>query len=377
MKVVVAIDSFKGCLSSYEAGMAIKEGILEYDSQIDTYVYPVADGGEGTVEALLSLKGAKNVKARVKDLLGRDITCTYAVLEDKTAVIEMSSAAGLPLLKKEERNPESTSTYGVGQLIKHAIEGGSRELIIGIGGSGTNDGGTGMLTALGVKFLDKSGKDIPWGAGGLSQLEKIDISGIYPKIKECKISVACDVKNPLCGKDGASYVYGPQKGADPQMVQRLDGYLYAFGTKTREIIKDADINKEGAGAAGGLGFGLMAYLGAELKAGAPLVLDKVGAEEKIKDCDLVITGEGRLDGQSKNGKTPVGVSNIAKKYNKYVIALAGSLGDGADTLSPFFDKCYGINGQVFDLNEAMKPENARKNLKKTIKEALSILRKED
>ncbi|MBQ7907274.1 MAG: glycerate kinase [Clostridia bacterium] len=376
MKVVIAIDSFKGCLSSHEAGQAVKEGFLETDSSINALVYPVADGGEGTVEALASLNGSTLVSAKARDPLGREIECKYAVLADKTAVIEMSAAAGLPLLKKEERNPLYTSTYGVGQLILDAISRGCRELIIGIGGSSTNDGGVGMLSALGVKLYDSRGEEIPWGAIGLKDLSTIDVSGLCPQIKECKISVACDVKNPLCGKNGASRIYGPQKGADEKTVLLLDRWLENYGRLTKELSPKADVNKEGAGAAGGLGFAFLAYLNGELRPGAQLILDKVGLEADIRDCDLVVTGEGRLDGQSINGKTPVGVSIIAKKYNKYVIALAGSLGDDLRGLEPYIDRCYGINGQAFDLEEALKPENARANLKNTIKKALSELRKE-
>jgi len=314
---------------------------------------PMADGGEGTVQALVDATGGKQVTKLVSDPLGRRIRANFGVTGDgKTAVIEMAAASGLALLKPAERNPMITSTRGTGELIKAALDRGAKHILVGIGGSATNDGGTGMARALGVRFLDRRGQEIMEGGGSLRNLAIIDMSGFDKRVKDVKIEVACDVTNPLCGPKGAASVYGPQKGATPVMVRELDKGLKNMAEVIVDCIGIKIANVPGSGAAGGLGAGLMAFCGAKLRAGVDIVIDSVGLAAKVRKCDLVITGEGRMDGQTVYGKTPAGVAKVAKKLKKPLIAICGSAGVGVEKVHSI-----GIGAYFTALNEPLAEED--------------------
>jgi len=364
MNVVIAIDSFKGCLSSLEAGNAIKKGVLKALPRARVSVYPIADGGEGTTQALIHAMNGQMQYVTVSDPLGRPIEAYYGIIPLKQlAVIEMATAAGLPLLKESERDPMYTTTKGVGEMICDAIDKGCRNFLIGIGGSATNDGGAGMLSALGFKFLSDEDKPISDGAIGLGSLKKIEISGAHQALKDCSFRIACDVKNPLCGEAGCSHVFAPQKGADAADVDKMDKWLHSYADMTKNILSHADINAEGAGAAGGLGFAFQSYLGASLEPGIEIVLDEISLEEQIKDADIVVTGEGRLDFQSVFGKAPVGVAALAKKYNKPVVAFAGSVTREAGVCNAAgIDAYFSILHRIVTLDEAMQSDIAFANL---------------
>ena len=340
LRVTVAVDSFKGSLTSLEAGEAVEEGIRRACPDAKVRVRPLADGGEGTVDALAAGLGGEKRTVRVCGPLGREqaVDCTYGVIGD-LAVIEMAGAAGLPLVPKEKRNPLHTTTFGVGQVIGDALDRGCRRFLIGIGGSATNDGGAGMLQALGFDLTDADGNPIPGGAAGLFALEHISSAAARPELAACTFRVACDVNNPLCGENGASAIFGPQKGADAQMVRHMDAGLRRFAEKTKEVFSGADENIPGSGAAGGLGFALRTYLHAELLSGVEVVLQETKLEEALKDADVVVTGEGRLDGQTAMGKAPVGVAKLAKKHGKLVLALAGGVTGGARASTPSSRRC--------------------------------------
>ncbi len=375
MRVVLAIDSFKGSLSSLEAASAAAEGIMLAHPEAECIISPIADGGEGTVSAVAAALGGEICTAQVHGPLMGEVYADYCYVEaTKTAVIEMSAAAGITLIDKVERNPMLATTYGVGELILDAIKRGARHFIVGIGGSATNDGGTGMLSALGVKLLDGEGKPINQGAVGLYSLEKVDTGSLIPEISECDFRVACDVKNPLCGKSGASYIYGRQKGADDKMIAELDALLSKFAAKTREVIPTANDEAEGAGAAGGLGYALMAYLGAEMSSGIDLVMDLTRLEEKIKKADIVVCGEGRLDGQSCMGKAPIGVARLAKRWGKRCIAFSGAIGEGAATLNEHgIDAFFPILRSVVTLDVAMDKEVAIRNMRDTAEQVFRLI----
>jgi glycerate kinase len=323
VKIVVAPDSFKGSLTALEVSDAIEKGIREVFPEAEIIKIPMADGGDGTVECLVNATGGEILREKVIGPLGNEILAHYGILGDKkTAVIEMAAASGLTLVPENKRNPLITTTYGTGQLIKAALNQGCRKMIIGIGGSATNDGGAGMVQALGVKLLDQEGKEVGFGGGELKKIVKIDISCMDNRLFDIKVLVASDVNNPLCGPQGASRIYGPQKGATPEIIEELDKSLSYFA----ELIK-RDLNKDikdmpGAGAAGGLGASLMAFLSAELRPGIEIMIEAVKLEQAIKDADLVITGEGKIDSQTIYGKAPIGVAKIAKKYNIPVVAVA-------------------------------------------------------
>src|SRR4051794_2791539 len=327
MKFVLAPDSFKESMSAKKAGLAMEKGIRSVFPDAECVIVPMADGGEGTVESLVSMTNGEIIKAEVIGPLGDKVIAEYGLLgEGQTAVIEMASASGLEIIKLEDRNPLVTTTFGTGELIKHALDKGVTRILIGIGGSATNDGGVGMLQALGVSFKDQDGQELSFGGGALKQLSTIDLSGLDKRIAHVKIDVACDVNNPLIGENGASAIFGPQKGATAEVVEQLDQNLAHYA----EIIK-RDLGKdiaqtEGAGAAGGLGAGLMAFLNANLKKGVELVIEYTGLEERMAGADYVFTGEGSIDGQTLFGKTPFGVASIAKKYSIPVIAFAGRIG---------------------------------------------------
>ena len=329
MKVVIAPQSFKGSISALDAAKAMEEGVLRIVSDAETVLVPVADGGDGTLETLVEATGGDIRSVTVTGPIGKPVTAEWGALGDgQTAVIEMARTSGLVLLSLTEREPLRATTYGLGEVIREAFDAGFRSFIVGIGGSATNDGGAGMAQALGVRLLDETGKNLPLGGAALADLRRIDISGLDERAIGARFSVACDVSNPLTGPEGASAVYGPQKGATPDLVEQLDAALKNFaGVVERDIGTSID-TVPGSGAAGGLGGGMMAFLGGSLRAGVDIVLDHVGLDEKLEGADLVITGEGQLDFQTVYNKAPVGVAWRAKQRNIPVIAICGSLGKG-------------------------------------------------
>lgn len=355
-KIVIAPDSFKGSMSAKEVADAIERGIKSVLTNAEIIKIPMADGGEGTVETLVDATSGQIIKLNVLDPLGSETEAYFGILGDgSTAVIEMALASGLTMVPRDKRNPLFTTTFGTGQLIKAALDNGCRELIIGVGGSATNDGGVGMAQALGIKFLNNKGQEISFGGGNLLNIDRIDLKNMDKRVKDCKFKVACDVDNPLCGPKGASYVFGPQKGATPEMVKYLDENLAHLA----EVIKrDMGIdvkNEPGAGAAGGLGAGLMAFCNAQLQRGIELVIEATKIEEKIKGADLVITGEGQMDYQTAHGKTPYGVAQVAKKRNVPVVALVGSIGAGVEVLyEKGIDSIFSIVEGPMSLEESME-----------------------
>jgi glycerate 2-kinase len=355
VKIVIAPDSFKGSLSAYEVAANIEIGIKKVINDVEIIKVPMADGGEGTVKSLVDGSGGRIINLKVKGPLLRQVDSFYGITGDgKTAVIEMAAASGLPLISGEERNPLKTTTYGTGELIKHALDMGCRNIMIGIGGSATNDGGAGMLQALGVKLLDKNEREIGSGGECLLDLRKIDLSHMDRRIEECSITAACDVSNPLCGPTGASAVFGPQKGADEAMVKILDECLLNFAMVIKRDLGTNIKDIPGAGAAGGLGGGLLAFLKAKLSRGIDIVIEATNLEKKIEGADLVITGEGMIDYQTAYGKTPYGVAMIAKKYGIPVIAIVGGIGENAEILyEKGFDSIFSIVDKPMVLEEAM------------------------
>ena len=321
MNILVLIDSFKGSLSSLEAGEIIKKA-CEKNPSNKVIVKPVADGGEGTIDSLKDIKNAKIVEVDVHNPLMEHHTARYLIVDDKLAIMEMSESSGLTLIK-DNLDPMNATTFGVGDMIKDALDKNIREFIIGIGGSATTDGGMGMLRSLGARFFDEEGIEISNGPIGIIDLETIDLENFDERLKECTFQIACDVDNPLCGERGSARVFAPQKGASPKQVEELDKLLGKYHEVTKKVIPDANDTIEGAGAAGGLGYALKNYLNAELKPGIEIILEMLGADELIKNSDLIITGEGKMDFQTSMGKTPVGIANAAKKYNKKVIAFCG------------------------------------------------------
>jgi len=370
MRILVAIDSLKGSLSSLEAGLAIKEGLGEIDC--DVVVKPVADGGEGSVEAMADALDAKFIDTIVKNPLGTEILARYA-LKDDLAILEMSSASGLTLINLDERNPMKTSTFGFGQMIKDAISKGARKFIIGIGGSATNDAGIGMLSALGFKFYDKNGALLEGKGEDLAQIYEFSDKEALKELKECEFLIACDVDNPLYGQKGAAYVYAPQKGANGRMVKQLDDGLKHFAGIVKERNGTKFHTQKGAGAAGGLGFAFVTFLGAKLKPGIEIITQTIALEDEIKKADLVITGEGRMDFQSTMGKTPTGVAKLAKRHHKPVIALAGSVQRCAkDCHKHGIDAYFCILNEPMSLEEAMRKDNAIRNLKMTAEQVVRL-----
>lgn len=417
-KILVAVDSFKGSMTSLGAGNAIEKGIKSILPDAEIRVRPVADGGEGTTEAIIY--GKNNVSRGsciVTGPLGKKITAEYTIYDaadGRTAVMEMAAAAGLPLVPEDQRDPMHTTTYGVGEMIRDAILKGCERFIVGIGGSATNDGGIGMLQALGFSCLDADGHEVPYGAEGLGVLERIVIPGkmlvrknsselavadpvdtpivgtaaisgagavdescvddddFASRLSRCTFSIACDVTNPLVGELGCSRVFAPQKGADAETVELMDGYMKHYADVVeRSAEGKSDRNTPGAGAAGGLGYAFRMFLGGKLMPGIDIVLSETGLEADVEWADTVITGEGRIDAQTMMGKTPSGVARLAKEHGKYVIAIGGCLGDGAENCvkEGFFNECYAVNNVLGiddsdseQVRTAMKPENAAANL---------------
>lgn len=374
MKAVIAIDSLKGSLSSIEAGQAIAEGIKKADAKAEVVIRPLADGGEGTVEALVCGMNGTLQHVKVTGPLGEPVVCEYGIIDEtKTAVIEMSGAAGITLVPDTKKNPLYTTTYGVGEVIRDAIEKGCRRFIVGIGGSATNDGGIGMLQALGYGFLNKDGQQVPFGAIGLRELETITDTYVLPELAECEFKIACDVTNPLCGENGCSAVYGPQKGANPSMIMEMDKWLRYYAALAREKFPKADLNEPGTGAAGGLGFAFLTFTNAVLESGIKIVLEETKLESYVKGADVVVTGEGRLDFQTAMGKAPVGVAGLAKKFDIPVLAFAGSVTkDATECNKNGIDAFFPILRGISTLEEAMKPENAKQNLKDTAEQAFRL-----
>jgi glycerate kinase len=332
-KVVIAPQGFKESRTGMEIARAMEAGVKRVWPQAQTVLVPVADGGDGTLQSLVDVSGGRVETAVVTDPLGRRIEAQWGALGDGvTAVIEMARSSGLALLARDERDPLGASTRGVGELFRAALDAGHKKFIVGIGGSATNDAGAGMAQALGARFLDRDGNDLPPGGRALARLDRIDLSGFDARIADAEVVVACDVNNPLCGDTGASAIFGPQKGATPDMVRELDAALARFAEIVkRDVGKDVS-QRPGAGAAGGLGAGLMAFMDAELRLGADIVLDAVKLEKKLEGADLVIVGEGQFDKSTVFDKSPVGVAKRAAKLGVPVIGIAGSLGEGFEKL---------------------------------------------
>lgn len=374
-KVVVAIDSFKGSLTSMEAGEAVKVGVMRAIPDADVQVRPLADGGEGTVEALVSGMNGTSQIVTVMGPVGKEVDCEYGMIEStKTAIIEMSGAAGITQVTEEERNPLYTTTYGVGQVIKDAISKGCRRFIVGIGGSATNDGGVGMLQALGYGFLDKDGNQIPFRGEGLSQLVRITVDQVIPELKECEFKIACDVTNPLCGDKGCSAIYGPQKGATPEIIEQMDGWLAAYAELAKKDFSKADPDYPGTGAAGGMGFAFLTFTNAILKSGIQIVLEETKLEDYIKDADVVVTGEGRIDEQTAMGKAPIGVAKLAKKYDIPVVGFAGCVTKGAVACNKEgLDAFFPIIRRIITLEDAMDRDNSKANMADTSEQVFSLI----
>lgn len=375
-KVVIAIDSFKGSLNTFQAGKAIEEGIIKVYKDAEITVSPIADGGEGTVEAIISAAKGEMTEVTVLNPIGAKIQASYGVIpKTKTAIIEMSAAAGITLIDEKERNPLNTTTYGVGEMILDAISKGCRKFIIGIGGSATNDGGIGMLQALGFEFLDCRGNQVAFGAKGIKDIVEIRAHNAAKELKECSFCVACDVTNVLCGENGCSAIYGPQKGATPSMIKDMDTWLGNYAALTKKVFPASDLNFPGTGAAGGLGFAFLSYLDATLRSGIDLVIKETELEKYIKEADVVITGEGRLDGQSNMGKAPIGVARLAKKYNKPVIAFSGCVTDDAAVCNQYgIDAFFPILRTPCSLEEAMDCDNAYTNLRNTAEQVFRLIK---
>ena len=354
MKILIAPDSFKDSLSAKKAADIMEKAARKIFAEVEIIKLPMADGGEGTVKSLISATGGKIIETEVMDPLMRPVKSFYGILGDgKTAVIEMAAASGLELLKKEERNPLKTTSYGTGELIVNALENDCKEIIIGIGGSATTDGGIGMAAALGARFLDQDGNDIELNGEGLGNLHKIGIKELHPKLDEVKVKIASDVTNPLYGQDGAAHVYGPQKGADDKMVQQLDQHL----KKLAEIIK-SDLGREvhnipGAGAAGGLGAGLIAFLDAEMKPGFDLIAELTNLEQHIKSSHLILAGEGKIDFQTQYGKTPFGIAKLGVKHNKTVLLFSGTLEPGYQEWLPGKVAAFSIINRPAELQDIL------------------------
>ncbi len=376
MKVIVAMDSFKGSLTSLEAGEAVKKGILRAVPDGEVVVCPLADGGEGTVEVLTAGMRGRKERVTVTGPLGAPVECVYGIVPgSRTAIIEIAGAAGITLVPEQERNPLHTTTYGVGEVIEDAIAKGCRRFLVGLGGSSTNDGGAGMLQALGFRLLNRRGEQIPPGAEGLKELVKIETENILPELKECTFRVACDVKNPLCGKNGCSAVFGPQKGAAPFMAAEMDRWLEAYARLAAAACPGTDPSYPGTGAAGGLGFAFMAFLNAGLEPGIRIVLEETGLEEYVREADFVVTGEGSLDGQTAMGKAPVGVADIAKRYDRKVLAFAGHVTEEAAACNEAgIDAFFPILRSVVTLNEAMRKETAERNLILSVEQVFRLIR---
>ena len=394
MKILIAIDSFKGSLSSKEAGEAIKSGILRVVPDADVVISPLADGGEGTVETLVEALGGSLETVRVKGPLFQEVEAHYGILPEskkntseaslktssknplsngQLAVMEMSQASGITLVSPEERNPLKTSSYGVGQMILDAYYKGCRRFLIGIGGSATNDGGIGMLSALGFRFTKENGEEILPIGEGLKDLAGIENSSVPEGLLQCSFQIACDVENPLYGENGASLIYGFQKGGNKELLSQMDLWMKHYSELVKEYNPAANPEDPGSGAAGGLGFAFRSFLQGELKSGVSLILEETKLSKKMQGADLVITGEGRLDEQSAMGKAPIGVAKLAKEQGIPVIAFAGAVTEGAKACNQVgIDAYFPILRGISTLEEAMEKENARRNLEYTVEQVIRL-----
>ena len=384
MKIVIAMDSFKGSMTSMEAGLAAGEGVRKVFPEAEIIIRPLADGGEGTMEALLEGLGGEMISVRVSDPLGRKIPAKYVLLTgragEKTAVIEMAQAAGLTLLAVGERDPYKTTTYGVGEMINHALDRGSRDFLVGIGGSATNDGGMGMLQALGYRFFDEYGDEIPGenidtsvngGAKLLEHVKKICGKHARKELGECSFRIACDVTNPLCGERGATYVYGLQKGLAAANLSEVDKAMSAYADAVARYAGNDSRNVPGAGAAGGMGFAFMSFLGAKLMPGAELVMQTTDLEKELSEADLFLTGEGRIDAQTAMGKAPMAAAQLAKEKNPKcrVLAFAGQVSPEAENCrGSVFDEIHRITPEDMPIEQAMQNEIAKENMTKAVEE---------
>ena len=375
MKVVVAIDSFKGSLSSIEAGQAVKAGVLAAHPDASVIIKPLADGGEGTTDAFIEGLGGQRIDLTVTGPMGSPVSCYYGYLEkDKTAIIEMASASGITLVPAHQKNPLTASTRGVGEMIIHALEKGCRHFIIGIGGSATNDAGIGMLKALGYSFLDEQGLDVGEGAQALGKVASIDAKNRHPLLDDCQFRIACDVTNPLCGENGATYIYGPQKGVTEAQKESLDQDMAHFADVTETTLNCAFKNYPGAGAAGGLGFAFLSYLHASLSPGVELILDAINLSDALNGADIVVTGEGQLDRQTAMGKAPVGVAKLAKAHGAKVLAFSGSVTKEAVACNQAgIDAFFPILRRIVTLEEAMDPSTARSNMTASVEQVFRLL----
>lgn len=373
-KVVIAPDSFKESLSALEVAEAIERGFRQIFPQVQYVKLPMADGGEGTVDSMVAATGGEIVRVTVTGPLGQPVQAFYGLLgEGETAVIEMAAASGLHLAPKAQRDPRMTTSYGTGELIKTALDRGVKTIILGIGGSATNDGGAGMMQALGARLLDDNRQALPPGGAALAQLAYIDLSGVDPRLQQVSITAACDVDNPLCGANGASAVFGPQKGATPEMVTQLDAALRHYGTLLEQATGREVINAPGAGAAGGMGAALLGMLNARLRPGIEIVIETLQLEEALRDADLVITGEGRLDSQSIHGKTPIGVARVAKRFGLPVIGIVGSLSKDYQVVHQHgIDAAFSVLDRVVSLEEALA--EAADNLEVTARNVAAVWR---
>jgi glycerate kinase len=368
MRIVIAPQEFIGTLTAAEAAMAMAEGVRRAVPEAGLDTVSLSDGGPGLVDAILSSRAGHLVRTLVHDPLGRPVEAAWALLDDGAAVIEMAAAAGLTLLREDERHPRITTTYGVGEMVRAALDAGARRLIIGVGGSATNDGGTGMASALGVRFLDAEGRELPPGGGPLAALDRIDITGIDPRVRQAEAVAATDVRNPLCGPEGASIVYGPQKGASPDVARELDAALshYARVVERDQGVSIRDI--PGSGAAGGLGAGLIAFLGAEIRSGFDIVAETVSLRERLRGADLLLTGEGRLDRQTAYGKAVARVAAMARKEGVPVVVIAGSRGEGWEEVLAIVETVDAVVGDGVTMEDAVA--RPRELLARTVERAV-------
>ncbi len=376
MKVVISIDSFKGSLTSMEAANAIKKSILNIYRDSDIIIKPLADGGEGTVDALVEGMNGEAETISVTGPIGEKVDAKYGILsETNTAIIEMAQAAGFALVPASLKNPLHTTTYGVGEIIKEAINKGCRNFIVGIGGSATNDAGVGMLQALGYEFYDENNNLVGLGGEVLNKIKSIKVDNRLKELEQCNFRVACDVTNPLYGENGAAYIFGPQKGATPEIVKELDSGLRNFAEVVKSDLGVDIAQVEGTGAAGGLGFAFLGFLNSKLESGIKIILEEIKLEEAIKGADFVITGEGRLDNQTAMGKAPIGVAKLAKRHNAKVIAIAGSTTEDAIKCNEEgIDAYFSIVNRPMTLDEAINKENATINMISTTTQIFRLIK---
>ncbi len=374
MKIVIAPDSWKESLTALEVANAIEDGFRQIFPDAEVIKIPMADGGEGTVEAMVAATQGRIVNLSVTGPLGEPVDAFYGLSgNEQQAFIEMAAASGLESVPAARRDPRITTSWGTGELIRHALDAGVRHIIIGLGGSATNDGGAGMVQALGAGLLDAHGEQIAFGGEALRQLERIDLTQLDPRLAECRIEVACDVTNPLTGNDGATAVFGPQKGATPEMVQQLDRALAHYGKVIERDLDKSVMTLQGGGAAGGMGVALYAFCGADLRQGIEIVTQALGLDDAVRAADLVITGEGRIDSQTIHGKVPIGVARVAKRYQLPVIGIAGSLTADVEVVYDHgLDAIFSVIPRICTLDDALV--NAAENLRMTARNIAAVIK---